>query len=439
MDDMKMARREVLRCSASGALALAGFFDLPAWAQRGSNRRVAKKSSSSHPSEHLPPVRAITGGPKFHWFSYYDKLQFDPTCRYVLGMEVDFEHRSPRPDDIIRVGMVDLKDSDRWTELGRIRAWCWQQGCMLQWRPAPAGERGDEIMWNDRQAGRFVCHILNVRTSKKRTLAHPFYTVSPDGRTAVAPDFRRVNSMRPGYGYAGPADPYADEPAPKDSGIFRIDLNTGRSNLIISIADIARLGKFPGNPKDAKHYFNHLLFNTDGSRFIFLHRWRSPAQGGFGTRMLTARPDGTDICVVDDYGKTSHFIWRDKSHILAWARHPSHGNAFYLYEDCTSRVEVVGKGVMTVNGHCSYLPSNKWILNDTYPDKERKQNVYLYNVAAGQRVPLGHFYLPPQYKGEWRCDTHPRFSPDGRSVVIDSPHEGNGRQMYLIDISKIVG
>jgi len=66
------------------------------------------------------------------------------------------------------------------------------------------------------------------------------------------------------------------------------------------------------------------------------------------------------------------------------------------------------------------------------------QNPYLYEVATGRRVWLGHFYSPPEYKGEWRCDTHPRFSPDGRKVVIDSPHGGNGRQMYLIDISRIV-
>jgi hypothetical protein len=51
---------------------------------------------------------------------------------------------------------------------------------------------------------------------------------------------------------------------------------------------------------------------------------------------------------------------------------------------------------------------------------------------------LGHFYQPPQYGGQWRCDTHPRFSPDGRSVVIDSPHTGQGRQMHLIDISRLV-
>ena len=90
---------------------------------------------------------------------------------------------------------------------------------------------------------------------------------------------------------------------------------------------------------------------------------------------------------------------------------------------------------MTRNGHCTYLPGNEWILNDAYPDKERKQPVYLYHVRTRRTVPLGRFYLAPEYKGEWRCDTHPRFSPDGRSVVIDSPHGGNGRQMHLIDIS----
>ena len=388
------------------------------------------------------PVRAITRGPKFHWFAYYDKLQFDPTGRYALGMEVNFEHRSPRPDDVIRIGMVDLHDNDRWIELGTSTAWGWQQGCMLQWRP---GSR-DEVLWNDRGSEGYVTRILNVRTGETRTLPYPFYTVSPDGRTAVSADFRRINDMRPGYGYAGLPDPDFEEPAPKDSGIYRLDLDSGKADLIVSIADIARFGEMPDDPKRAKHYFNHLLFNTDGSRFVFLHRWRLldgdsryKTVGGFGTRMLTATPEGKDIRVVDPHGKTSHFIWRDPTHILAWAWHPSNGNAFYLYEDGTDKVEIVGKGIMTRNGHCSYLPGNEWILNDTYPDKDRNQHVYLYHVATSKTVPLGCFHLPPEYKGEWRCDTHPRFSPDGRSVIIDSPHGGSGRQMYRIDISNVVG
>jgi hypothetical protein len=93
---------------------------------------------------------------------------------------------------------------------------------------------------------------------------------------------------------------------------------------------------------------------------------------------------------------------------------------------------------MTVNGHNTYLPGNKWILNDTYPDQDRLQHPYLYEVASGEKVALGNFLSPKEYDGEWRCDTHPRFSPDGKLVCIDSPHNGEGRQMHVIDVSRIV-
>jgi hypothetical protein len=156
--------------------------------------------------------------------------------------------------------------------------------------------------------------------------------------------------------------------------------------------------------------------------------------------MMTAAKDGSDIRILDPSGKTSHFIWRDPQHILAWSWHASHGSAFYLFEDRTGgRIEIVGRGVMTKNGHCTYLPGGAWILNDTYPDKDRNQNPYLYHVPTGAVHPLGHFRLPPEYRGEWRCDTHPRFSPDGGWVVIDSPHTGEGRQLHLIDVRGIVG
>ncbi len=417
---MTLSRRAFLAGTASIA---AGASASPRW------------TAAAEPGQ-LPPVRVITRGPRHHWFGYYDKLEFDPFGRYVLGMEVDFEHRSPKPDDVIKVGMVDLQDGDRWIELGQTRSWCWQQGCMLQWRPGSE----TEVLWNDRQGDRFVCHILDVKTRERRTVPHPVYTVSADGNWAVSPDFRRVNDMRPGYGYPGLPDPHSGDLAPGDSGIFRVDLDSGEQQLVVSLADVAKI-PFPGGDiSAAKHYFNHLLISPDGERFEFLHRWGFPNWRG-ATRMLTAARDGSDIRIVDHSGRTSHFIWRDPQHILAWSWHESHGTAFYLFEDKTGgAVEIVGKDVMTVNGHCTYLPGNEWILNDTYPQgRGRLQNPYLYHVATDRKVPLGGFHLPPEYRGEWRCDTHPRFSPNGRHVVIDSPHEGQGRQLHLIDISGIVG
>ncbi len=384
--------------------------------------------------EDLPPARTITRGPKHHWFGYYDKLQFDPTSRYVLGMEVDFAHRSPRPEDAIRIGMVDLRDRDRWIDLGETHAWCWQQGSMLQWLPSSK----DQVIYNDRLEGRFVSHILNVHTGKKRTLPSPVYSVSPDARWAVAPDFRRLNDTRPGYGYCAIPDPNQDQSAPKNAGIWRMNLRTGKTDLIFSIADAVALPFKYGDWSGAKHWFNHLLFAPDGKRFCFLHRWAWPGKPGRVTRMFTMGIDGKDVFELMPYGNCSHFIWRDPRHVLAWSRHPSHQDRFYVWRDQSDRVEVVGKDVMTADGHCTYLPGNEWILNDTYPDRDRNQNPYLFHVATGRRVPLGHFPSPKEYTGEWRCDTHPRFSRNGRLVCIDSPQHGAGRQMHLIDISRIV-
>ena len=384
----------------------------------------------------LPPVRAITEGPKHHWFGYYDKLEFDARGRLVLGMEVSFEHRSPRPDDEIRIGMVDLDDGDRWIDLGSSTAWCWQQGCMLQWIPGS----NTEVIWNDREDGAYVSRVLDVRSGATRTIPSAVYALAPDGTSAVSTDFRRLNDTRPGYGYVGIPDPNEEVLAPDDEGIWKVDLSTGQRELLISVAQAAAIPNPHTDTDGLKHYFNHLLVSPDGARVIFLHRWRSPqgSGGGFGTRMFTVGSDGSEPHVLDPYGKTSHFIWRDSEHVLAWAWHPSNESKFYLFRDMTDETEVVAPEVMPLNGHCTYLPGNRWILNDTYPDEKRLQHPYLYEVSSGRSVPLGHFHSPPEYKGEWRCDTHPRFSPDGTKVVIDSPHGGSGRQLHLIDIEDIV-
>ncbi len=312
------------------------------------------------------PTRPITAGPSHHWFGYYDKLQFDPSARYVLGMEVNFEHREPKPEDLIRVGMVDLADDDHWIELGESRAWGRQAGCMLQWWP----QSNNEIIWNERVDDRFVSYILNIETGHRRTLPHPIFTLSPDGTTALSIDFHRLEDLRPGYGYMGIPDPWFDMLAPEETGIHTVDLRTAESKLIVSLAEVAAFPYPHGDISAAKHYFNVLIFSPSGTHFLFLHRWRF-GDGRFHTRMLTAAADGSDLTVVDHSGHTSHLIWRDGAHILAWSRRPSYGDAFYLLPNAADGAcgadEIVGKERLPFNGHCTYLSDRDWILNDTYP------------------------------------------------------------------------
>ncbi len=386
------------------------------------------------------PARVITAGPNHHWFGYYDKLQFDPSNRFVLSMQIDFEGRSPKPEDEIKVGMVDIENNDKWIELGTSKAWSWQQGCMLQFVPGS----DSLVIWNDRKNEKFVSHLFNIYSKEEKILPFAVYALSPDGIHAVTTDFERIQDTRPGYGYAGIPDSNRNQLAPENAGIYLCNLKTGDKKLIITYG---RMAEMPVPADDAaikdrkaqKNWFNHLLFNTDGSRFIFLHRWKSDTKkdvGGFATLMYTSDLEGKNLHLVDPSNYTSHFIWRDKNHITAWTRQPSDGPGFYVFKDGNpEETYVLNQEKMKVNGHNTYLPTNPdWILNDTYPDESRFQHVYLYNVETNVKIPLGDFYLPPEYKGEWRCDTHPRSDRNGKLICIDCPVNSNGRQLVLIKI-----
>jgi hypothetical protein len=420
-----MLRRDLIKSSIFSPLAFA----------------TATLANQTNSDGKFPPIRQITKGPKYHWFGYYDKLQFSTDHKLVLCNQSTFENRSPGPDDEIAVGMIDISKKDEWIELGKSRAWCWQQGCMLQW--LPGSDR--EVIWNDRDGDHYVCHILDIHSGRKRTIPHPIYALSPDGSWGIAPSFSRLADMRPGYGYAGVPDRFTNDLAPEEVGIFRIDLKTGEQKLLISLADVVK--KFPfqsKNPARDKHWFNHLLVNQDGSRFVFLHRWRPPETGHL-THMISASPDGSDYRVLIGSGAVSHFIWRDSKSILAYAKPRENMNwGFFVFQDSPElQYEEIGKGILTSDGHCTYLPGNRWILNDTYRDKNKIQHPHLFDTQTSKRVELGEMLLPDPYVtgsrfNEWRVDLHPRFSRDGRLVTIDSPYTGQGRQLHLIDISKIV-
>jgi hypothetical protein len=387
-----------------------------------------------------PSAKAISPDDgHYYWFGYYDKLLSDPKDRYVLAMRTSFEHRTPTSEDVIEVGMIDLKRGNRWTKLGESNAWGWQQGCMLQFVPGSS----EEVIWNDREGDHFISHIVNVKTMKVRTLSMPVYTLSPDGKTALGLDFARLQIRRPGYGYVGVIDKTLNVQAPDNTGIYSLNLQSGESKLLITPAKIVGIPMEGVNFQLYYHWFNHLLISPDGSHFIFLHRWQTKPNGSFDTRTFTANMDGTDLFVLDSSGKTSHFIWRDNDHVTMFTQPVGMKERFYLFIDKSNEFGVIGEELMPRNGHCTYVPgtNNEWILNDTYPETAaRLQSLYLYHVPTNRKVFLGKFHSPPVYNNsEWRCDLHPWTSRDGKKVFFESPHEGKGRRVYMMDISEIVG
>ena len=378
------------------------------------------------------PAEQVTPSGKHHFFGYYDKFPWDSSGRYFLALQVDFIDRPPNPEDVATVGMVDLS-SGEWHALDETRVWNWQQGTMLQW----VGSAPDrQIIYNSLEGERYGAVIRDVHTGETRTLPRPVYALSPDGSQAVTLNFSRVHRCRRGYGYEELPDPWEADDHPKEDGIYQMDLQTGDSRLIVTLDQIVQV-RHDETMDGCQHWFNHLQFNTAGTRFLFLHRWAHPEAGRY-TRLFTANPDGSDVCCVADHQLVSHFDWRDEGHILAWARQNDIGSYFFLFTDKSDEVAIVGKDVMTADGHCSYSPDRKWILNDTYPSKEEsKRGLYLFRTEDDRRIDIGRFYSPPEVTGEIRCDLHPRWNRDGTKICFDSVHEGE-RQIYAIDVAEVV-
>ena len=399
MNSETISRREFLRWAA-GAAAFISMSSLGPAAQ-------AKDEAGS------APVRAITRGPKFHWFGYYDKLQFDPTGRYVLGMEVDFEHRSPRPDDVIRVGMIDLQDNDRWIELGTSRAWNWQQGCMLQWLP---GTRR-EVIWNDREDDQFVCHDPGRADGQKRARCRIRSTRSVP---MAAGRCRRTSagSTTPGRATATPGSRIrtAASPPPRTPASGRWTCRPARQRLLLSLARGGADSACPAGSPPAP---------STGSTTCCSHRrlalhLPAPLAGPSGGQELRRRAcspparDGKDL----HRARSPAARPRTSSGAIRSTSWPGPGTSRGEQRRSSStrtgpsEVEVIGDDVMTENGHCTYLPGNRWILNDTYPDKDRNQHLYLFDICHGhRRIPLGRFHVAAGVRGRVALRHAPALQP----------------------------
>ncbi len=383
-----------------------------------------------------PVIRPVTGSPGHHFFGYYDKSPWDPTGRWILAMETEFMDRPPQNGEAAVIGLIDTADNHSWTRLASTTAWNWQQGCMLQW--LGDNDTGD-IIFNDFRDGCFVSRILNIHNGRERIIARPIYGVNRAGTDAVSINFARLHHQRPGYGYQNAPDPWREVLTPEDDGIHAIDLQTGRSRLILSLAEAAAFENKP-EYNGKLHRFNHLQFGPNNRRFAVLQRYKDPTLGAKtvgDSRLLTLNLEGKEICCISDHGAVSHYDWSGEDSIVAWARRNGQGMHYYHFQEQRNSVEIVGESVFNCDGHCSFSPDGRWMLTDTYPDDTAHRTLILCKWREGcMRVDIGRFLSPAM---DWtiRCDLHPRWSRDGNQVCVDSIHEGS-RQMYVVDVREIV-
>ena len=382
------------------------------------------------------PVERVTAPPAHHFFGYYDKCPWSVDGRWLAALAAPFMDHDPAANEPATVGVVDLQQDNTFHTLSRTVAWNWQQGCMMRWLPG----RPSTMIFNDREGDRYVTASIDLDTGERQMLFdRPTYDISDDGRLVASLNFARVGDCRPGYGYAGVADPNADETQPDDDGLYLLDTQTGRSELVVTIRRAAEIGDHkPG--ADCKAWFNHLKFSPNRRRLMFLHRWsHAPQSGhkGFETRVMILDVETGEITCVNERRRASHYDWLDDDYMLFFLYHED-GPGYYLIDTRNGQTTSIGAGTFAMDGHCVYRPQRDWFATDTYPKNEqREQPLMLYKPGTGRCVQVGAFHAVPSATGSRRCDLHARWDRAGRQLCFDSTHEGT-RQMYVMDVGDVI-
>lgn len=364
------------------------------------------------------------------FFGYYNISPFNSKGDILFG-QVKTNHVR---GSLIEKLSIRLKTNDNTiNEIDFSNAWNWQQGCMLQW----FGNSDESVIYNDYSTkdDLYIAKIRNISTNEERIVHKPIYSVAKTGKFALTLNFERLALMRPDYGYFNRSIDWDDLPSDSEDGIWYIDIERNVSKLIITLEQLKNF--HPVSTMDgAMHKVNHIDISPDGKRFMFLHRWVGP-QGRF-MRLLTANcNEGGDLFYITGDEMVSHNCWWGNNNIISFCKLPDGRNRYVHFKDKTGLIGIVGENDFSRDGHPSVSPDGRWMLTDDYPDTSRFAGLYLFDLKNNEKYTLGKFYQPLKYKGEKRIDLHPKWSPDGKHISIDSGHNGK-RNMYILNIEKIV-
>lgn len=388
-------------------------------------------------------VQQVTYGPKNHFFGYVGHggtIPWNASRRYIVGLRTGFHDRMPKPDESAEIVLIDTRNRFRVEAVNRTLAWNQQQGTMLFWIPGAADSR---FLFNDKDPETGVVFSVLYDIKERRRLREFRFgneSIANGGVSPVRDEFAGINygkitRSREVISYPGTFDHTADEnPAnPESDGLFRIDIKTGKRQLLVSYAQLsdlildteknrARLG----DPDKYPIYVHHTMWSRDGQWIFFLVRGK---QNKRPDQSCVIRRDGTGLRKVPYAG---HPEWSAKNELILGSKKPEHAGAFNLWDVIEGKWSgtIGGRGVFsdTIDDN-ALSPDAKW-----YVGSQKRGDKCYYTFY---RFADGHSFESPPIPtkaggGTVRIDPAPRWNRTSDTILVPGLTDDGTRQLFLV-------
>lgn len=387
--------------------------------------------------------KQVTFGPENYFFGYIGHCRttaWSGDGRYILMLRTDLLDRMPGPDDAAEVVLLDAHQNFQAFAIDQTRAWNPQQGTMFYWNPqAPS----TQFFFNDRdpETGKVFCVLFDIREGLpgRRLREYRFEETpvgnsgaSQNGGSFLAINYARMARLRPVTGYKGAWDWTESQKHPADDGIFKVDVESGESQLLVSFAQL-RDELLDSHPDvlEKELFINHTLWSRDDQYIYFYVR------GDFDTdRRLnvpfTMKSDGSQLTPLAVF-IGGHPEWMDGTRLIGSA-----DDKQVVYDVNTRKlVQTIGDAEIFPNpgGDIALSPDGQWLANG-YRSKEGNRYVF-YRMKDGLTLQAGPFDQMQYARGDLRVDPSPVWNRDSTSILIPSIVTDSSRlsrQNFLLEL-----
>lgn len=342
---------------------------------------------------------------------YYDNPPWCP-----LTKRIAFSRMDEGADE----GDIYIMDHDggNLTRIAHSYQMTANDGAMAQWSPD-----GKRVYFRDRDRGQPLIAWVDVDKEERGECPGDLRMLAPTGDR---------NAFHDNCSF------YPDEEVVKrrdEFGLYVQDLDTGRSERLVSVADCWAIHPRRDEIADWHLYIKHSKWSADGARllFVFTNEIRYADKYAELPRVkdiYVVNADGTGLKRVGEFG--NHPIWHpDGRQVLTNSPFEGRPNNSLVLDHVETGTRTLATDRIAGSGHPSYSPDGKYISVDYVLRGEGYGSLNLVDLESDAVRQLNHVRVRDH--SHVGTHLHPVWSQDGSQILYASDAGGTA-QLCVMDI-----